>query len=170
MYIYIYIYIYINISDKLTLCRTAPGYFSACGSVYLALICVGSFICEQNEHPISPPHFLGKNQSKSIQNWLKINQKSIKNQWKIDLGSVLRPKAVCFAFLVGPGCVLWATRGQHGRNLGPKMEPKSHKNQCQNEDKKSMRLGWAYEVIFSDFGTQLGSKMEGSWASKTHCC
>ena len=51
---------------------------------------------------------------------------------KIDLGGVLGPETVFFALLVGLGCVLWATRGQHGRNLGPKMEPKSHKNQCQN--------------------------------------
>ena len=52
----------------------------------------------------------------------------------------------------------------------PKMEPKSHKNQCQKWCKKSMRLGCAFWSGFSDFGSQLGSKMESSWASKTHCC
>ena len=75
---------------------------------------------------------------------------------KIDPGSVLRLKTVCFVFLVGPGCALCTTSSQHDRNLGPKVEPKSHKNQCQNEDKKSMRLGWAYEAMFLSFGTQLG--------------
>ena len=52
----------------------------------------------------------------------------------------------------------------------PKMEPKSHKNQCQKWCKKSMRLGCAFWSGFSDFRSQLGSKMESSWASKTYCC
>ena len=47
----------------------------------------------------------------------------------------MRPKTVCFAFLVGLGCVLWATRGQHGHNLGPKMESKSHKSRYQHRSK-----------------------------------
>ena len=33
---YIYKYICVYISDKLTLCRTAPGYLTACGSVWAA--------------------------------------------------------------------------------------------------------------------------------------
>ena len=79
----------------------------------------------------------------SRKNQSKIDPKSTNNLPKIDLGGVLgaswkhlgtldAPKTVFFALLVGLGCVLWATRGQHGRNLGPKMDPKTHQNRCQN--------------------------------------
>ena len=99
-----------------------------------------------------------KSMKKSTKNRSNINQKSTKNRswgrlgasrghlwasWEY-FGTPDAPKTVYFALLVGLGCVLWATRGQHGRNLGPKMEPKSHKNQCLNGGNKSMRLGWAY--------------------------
>ena len=113
--------------------------------------------------PSRHPIFLQKINQQSIQHRSNINQKSIKNQWTIDLGSVMRPKTVCFAFLVGLGCVLWATRGQHGRNLGPKMEPKSHKNQCQNGGKKSMRLGWAFYVFWI-----LGANLAPKWRQVGH--
>ena len=54
-------------------------------------------------------------------------------------------------FVVGLGCVLWAKRRQLGPNLGPKMEPKSNKNRCQNAYKKSMRLGPPFLVYFVGF-------------------
>ena len=152
---------YVYISDKLTLCRTAPGYFNACGSVYLELICVGSLICEQNEHSISPPHFLAKNHS-------KIDQKSIQNRSKIHEKSILgasrgpRPFVLLFWWVLGAFC------GPQEANMAATGDPRWSPNRIKIKSKMEAKNRCVLDGHIRRFFQILGPNLAPKWRQVGH--
>ena len=119
--------------------------------------------------PSRHPIFLQKINEKSFQTRSKINQKHHKSMTN---RSWERHEAQDRLFCLFGGS--WVRFVGHKRPTWPQLGSQDGAQIAQTSMPKLMQkidASWmCILAIFSDFGSQLGSQMEASWASKTHCC